>query len=47
MPEIDTEKDKDPSFNGDRENQEHEGQKMQVTYISDGVRCSWAHARAK
>ena len=47
MPEIDTEKEKDPSFNRDREYQECEGQKTQVTYISDGVCCSQAHARGK
>lgn len=47
MPEIDTEKEKDPSFNKVREYQECEGQKMQVTYISDGVRCCRAHARGK
>lgn len=40
MPEIDTEKGKDPSFNRVRGYQDCEGQKMQVTYISDGVHCT-------
>lgn len=45
MPEIETEKEKDPSLNRDCRYQEYEGQKMQITYISDSVRCSWLHAR--
>lgn len=47
MPEVDTEKEKDPFFHGDHEYQERAGQKMQVTYFSDSVRCSRAHAPGK
>lgn len=47
MPEIDTKKQKDLSFNVDCEHQEREGQKVQVTYISGGVRCLRAITRGK